>query len=127
MVNQLVGKAEAMIRANHFAGEDIQDTVRHLKEGYAQLRDLAALRKLRLSDAVESQQFFFRLNDTADWIKVRGRETRVEILVYFYGSKYALNFICLFRSRFGYELFNEKPNFYKKFLLNICQIYTNKE
>jgi hypothetical protein len=72
MVNQLVGKAEAMIRANHFAGEDIQDTVRHLKEGYAQLRDLAALRKLRLSDAVESQQFFFRLNDTADWIKVRG-------------------------------------------------------
>ena len=60
-----------MIRANHFAGEDIQDTVRHLKEGYAQLRDLAALRKLRLSDAVESQQFFFKLNDTTDWIKVR--------------------------------------------------------
>ncbi len=83
MVNQLVGKAEAMIRANHFAGEDIQDTVRHLKEGYAQLRDLAALRKLRLSDAVESQQFFFKLNDTADWIKVRGQETRGEILVFY--------------------------------------------
>jgi hypothetical protein len=86
MVNQLVGKAEAMIRANHFAGEDIQDTVRHLKEGYAQLRDLAALRKLRLSDAVESQQFFFRLNDTADWIKVRGSETREKYLCFITAS-----------------------------------------
>jgi hypothetical protein len=70
LVNQLVAKAEAMIRSGHFAAEDIQDTVRHLKEGYGQLKDLAAIRKLRLSDAVESQQFFFKLNDTLDWIKV---------------------------------------------------------
>ena len=73
IVNQLVGKAETMIRTNHFAAEDIQDTIRHLNEGYSQLRDLAALRKLRLSDAVESQQFFFKLNDALDWIKVCDR------------------------------------------------------
>ena len=58
-----------MIRSNHFAIDDIKDTIRHLNESYNRLKDLPSLRKLRLNDAVESQQFYFRLNEAFDWIQ----------------------------------------------------------
>ena len=58
-----------MVRKKHFAVDDIKDTIRHLNESYNRLKDLSSLRKLRLNDAVESQQFYFRLNEAFDWIQ----------------------------------------------------------
>jgi len=69
VVTSLINKAEQMVRSNHFALEDIKDTIKHLKESYNRLRDLSSLRKLRLNDAVESQQFYFKLNEAFEWIK----------------------------------------------------------
>jgi len=69
VVTSLINKAEQMVRSNHFALEDIKDTIKHLNESYNRLRDLSSLRKLRLNDAVESQQFYFKLNEAFEWIK----------------------------------------------------------
>merc|ERR1711892_485679 len=69
VVNSLINKAEQMVRSNHFALEDIKETIKHLNESYNRLRDLSSLRKLRLNDAVESQQFYFKLNEAFEWIK----------------------------------------------------------
>ena len=54
-----------MVRGGHFAAEDItdtSDTTKHLRESYTRLCDLSSLRKLKLNDAVESQQFYFKLS-----------------------------------------------------------------
>ena len=69
VVGLLTNKADQMVRAGHFAAADIKETIQGLKDGYTQLRDLSALRKLRLTDAVESQQFFAKLHEVVDWIK----------------------------------------------------------
>merc|ERR1719341_2965704 len=69
VVNSLINKAEQMVRSNHFALDDIKETIKHLNESYNRLRDLSSLRKLRLNDAVESQQFYFKLNEAFEWIK----------------------------------------------------------
>ena len=69
VVNSLINRAEQMIRSNHFAVDDIKDTIRHLNESYNRLKDLSSLRNLRLNDAVKSQQFYFRLNEAFDWIQ----------------------------------------------------------
>jgi len=69
VVNVLINKAEQMVRANHFAVDDIKETIKHLNESYIRLRDLSSLRKLRLNDAVESQQFYFKLNEALEWVK----------------------------------------------------------
>ena len=66
---ELISKAEKMIQSNHFAAEDISVTIKNLREGYSRLVDLSSLRKLRLSDAVESQQFYSKVNESFDWIK----------------------------------------------------------
>ena len=57
----LIGKADTMVRADHFASDDIKETMDNLEEGYSRLKDLSSLRKLRLNDAVESQQFYFKV------------------------------------------------------------------
>merc|ERR1719458_757318 len=44
-------------------------TIGNLSEGYTTLRDISSLRKLRLGDAVESQQFYFRVKEARDWIQ----------------------------------------------------------
>ena len=69
VVAQLVTKAEQMVRSTHFAADDIKMTIGNLSEGYTTLRDISSLRKLRLGDAVESQQFYFRVKEARDWIQ----------------------------------------------------------
>ena len=69
VVAQLVSKAEQMVRSTHFAADDIKMTIGNLSEGYTTLRDISSLRKLRLGDAVESQQFYFRVKEAHGWIQ----------------------------------------------------------
>ena len=76
-MNQLIGKAEQMIKSNHFASDDIKETITNLKEGYTRLVDLSSLRKLRLSDAVESQQFYSKLSEAFEWVKEKEPIIRV--------------------------------------------------
>ena len=76
-MNQLIGKAEHMMKSNHFASEDIKDTITNLKEGYTRLVDLSSIRKLRLNDAVESQQFYSKLSEAFEWVKEKEPIIRV--------------------------------------------------
>jgi len=68
-VTALEIKSDQMIRAQHFASDAIRATIANLKTNYAQLRDLAGLRKLRLVDAAEAQLFYTKLTDIVDWVK----------------------------------------------------------
>ena len=79
MIALLLDKADRMIRASHFAADDIRNTVEHLRESYDQLKDLSALRKLRLSDALESQQFYAQLHEVVDWIKEKEPILKVKL------------------------------------------------
>ena len=76
-MKELRDKAEKMIDSNHFAGEDISETIRNLQEGYTRLADLSSLRKLRLNDAVESQQFYSKVSEAFEWIKEKEPILRV--------------------------------------------------
>ena len=76
-MKNLLGKAEKMIHSDHFASEDISETIKNLKEGYNRLADLSSLRKLRLSDAVESQQFYSKISEAFEWIKEKEPILRV--------------------------------------------------
>merc|ERR1719445_207309 len=66
-----------MIGSNHFASEGISETIRNLQEGYTRLADLSSLRKLRLNDAVESQQFYSKVSEAFEWIKEKEPILRV--------------------------------------------------
>ena len=68
-MQELLSKAEKMIHSHHFAAEDIAVTIKNLREGYSRLMELSSLRKLRLADSVESQQFFSKVHEVNDWIK----------------------------------------------------------
>ena len=65
------------MKSNHFASEDIKDTITNLKEGYTRLVDLSSIRKLRLNDAVESQQFYSKLSEAFEWVKEKEPIIRV--------------------------------------------------
>merc|ERR1719347_742959 len=77
VINILIEKAEQMVRSNHFAEQDIKETIKNLNEGYTRLVDLSSLRKLRLSDAVESQQFYSKLSEAFEWVKEKEPIIRV--------------------------------------------------
>ena len=76
-MKELRGKAEKMIGSNHFASDGISETIRNLQEGYTRLADLSSLRKLRLNDAVESQQFYSKVAEAFEWIKEKEPILRV--------------------------------------------------
>merc|ERR1719285_283191 len=69
IITSLEVKSDQMIRGEHFASDAIRATIANLKANYAQLRDLAGLRKLRLVDAAEAQLFYTKLTDIVDWVK----------------------------------------------------------
>jgi len=56
VVNSLVSRAQQMVSAGHFSAAHIESMSNELQERLAHLRDLASVRRLRLLDAVESQQ-----------------------------------------------------------------------
>lgn len=55
VVSSLATRAQQMIRTGHFATPRIEAQAGELAERLAHLKDLAAVRRLRLLDAVESQ------------------------------------------------------------------------
>lgn len=58
-----------MIRDAHFASEEIEKHSNILQKKLINLRDLSAIRRLRLLDAVESQMFYVEANESETWMK----------------------------------------------------------
>jgi len=56
------------VRSSHGQSDEIEQVVREMVVRRDQLRDQTALRKLRLDDALESQQFFIQCHELMSWI-----------------------------------------------------------
>lgn len=67
-VQALVEKGEQLIKSNHQQSAEIGQVVKELVLRRDQLRDSSSLRKLRLDDALESQQFFIQCHELMSWI-----------------------------------------------------------
>lgn len=68
IVKSLIEKGEQLIKSNHQQSLEIESLVQDLALRRNQLRDASSLRKLRLNDALLSQQFFIQCHEINSWI-----------------------------------------------------------
>ena len=57
-----------LIKSSHQQSQEIEGLVQELALRRDQLRDASSLRKLRLDDALQSQQFFIQCHEMNSWI-----------------------------------------------------------
>ncbi|CAG0903884.1 unnamed protein product, partial [Darwinula stevensoni] len=69
MVNLVSTKGQQMMKSGHFASSQIDTKVRNLAARMAQLKDATSVRRLRLQDALESQQFLTEASEADAWLK----------------------------------------------------------
>lgn len=67
-VKALIEKGEQLVKSNHQQSQEIENLVEELVRRRNELRDAASLRKLRLDDALQSQQFFIQCHEINSWI-----------------------------------------------------------
>ena len=67
-VKSLVEKGEQLIKSNHGQSHEIENLVDDLVKRRNELRDASSLRKIRLDDALQSQQFFIQCHEIKSWI-----------------------------------------------------------
>ena len=64
-----------MIKSNHNQSREIEAIVNELLKTRNQLKDASAIRKLRLDDSLESQQFFIQCHELVS----RPKKLKVEV------------------------------------------------
>ncbi|XP_049531966.1 spectrin beta chain, non-erythrocytic 1 isoform X2 [Anopheles darlingi] len=69
IISALVQRGQQMIRDNHYALEQIERQCGLLQSKLVNLRNLSNVRRLRLLDAVESQQFYAEANEAEFWLR----------------------------------------------------------
>ncbi|XP_058824690.1 spectrin beta chain, non-erythrocytic 1 isoform X6 [Topomyia yanbarensis] len=69
IISALVQRGQQMIRENHYAMEQIERQSNQLQQKLINLRNLTNIRRLRLLDAVESQQFYAEANEAESWLR----------------------------------------------------------
>ncbi|XP_055611321.1 spectrin beta chain, non-erythrocytic 1-like isoform X3 [Uranotaenia lowii] len=65
----LIQRGQQMVRENHYAVEQIDGQCSLLQQKLINLRNLTNVRRLRLLDAVESQQFYAEANEAEGWLR----------------------------------------------------------
>lgn len=68
IISSLAHRGQQMIQNGHFASEEIEKCYRLVQTKLAAIRDLASVRRLRLSDAIDSQIFYSEVNEVESWI-----------------------------------------------------------
>ncbi|CAH1719477.1 unnamed protein product [Chironomus riparius] len=68
IISSLAHRGHQMIQNGHFASEEIEKCYRLVQTKLAAIRDLASVRRLRLSDAIDSQIFYSEVNEVESWI-----------------------------------------------------------
>ncbi|XP_050079457.1 spectrin beta chain, non-erythrocytic 1 [Anopheles maculipalpis] len=69
IISALVQRGQQMIRDSHYAVEQIERQCGQLQSKLVNLRNLTNVRRLRLLDAVESQQFYAEANEAEFWLR----------------------------------------------------------
>ncbi|CAG2101158.1 unnamed protein product [Medioppia subpectinata] len=67
LLTTIISKGHSLIRSQHFASNEIEALISELQNKIQTLKDGAAIRRLRLLDAVESQQFFSDVLEAENW------------------------------------------------------------
>ncbi|CAL8090883.1 unnamed protein product [Orchesella dallaii] len=68
LVTSLTTRANQMVRSGHFASEQITIRVQELTDKFQELKDSAAVRRLRLADSLLSQSFYDEANELTSWM-----------------------------------------------------------
>ncbi|UYV61076.1 SPTBN5 [Cordylochernes scorpioides] len=71
LIETVVGKGKQLVRSGHFASAEVEAALTGLQNQLSQLRDLASVRRLRLSDSLQSQIFYTELAETEAWLRER--------------------------------------------------------
>jgi spectrin beta len=71
LLTTIFSKGHSLIRSQHFASNEIESLINELQTKMQAIKDAAALRRLRLLDAVESQQFYTDVAEAENWWKER--------------------------------------------------------
>lgn len=68
VVSSLSTRATGMVRGGHFASDQITARVQSLTDRFQELKDSAAVRRLRLADSLLSQSFYDEANELISWM-----------------------------------------------------------
>ncbi|CAG2161762.1 unnamed protein product, partial [Oppiella nova] len=67
LLTTIISKGHSLIRSQHFASTEIEALISELQNKIQTLKDGAAIRRLRLLDAIESQQFYSDVLEAEHW------------------------------------------------------------
>ncbi|CAH1792768.1 unnamed protein product [Owenia fusiformis] len=71
LIESVANTAHHMIETKHYAADNVRQKLENLQSQVEQLKELAAQRRLKLLDAVESQKFYAEVTEAEVWIKER--------------------------------------------------------
>ncbi|GAB6026067.1 hypothetical protein CHUAL_012270 [Chamberlinius hualienensis] len=69
LIQAVISRAQQMIRSNHFAASTVEKRMQTVTSELQRLKDLTSIRRLRLSDAVESQMFYTEIAEALVWVE----------------------------------------------------------
>lgn len=68
IISSLIHRGQQMIQNSHYASEEIEKCNRLVQTKLAAIRDLASVRRLRLLDAIDSQEFYTEVSEVESWM-----------------------------------------------------------
>jgi spectrin beta len=68
LIEAVANTAHHMVEKKHYASKEVQQRLDYLNSQLQQLKDLAAQRKARLQDALESQTFYTEVAEAKSWM-----------------------------------------------------------
>ena len=58
----MASSAERMVKAKHFASDDIEQRLKELRKELQELKTLASVRKLKLQESLEAQKVMIKIS-----------------------------------------------------------------
>ncbi|XP_046630760.1 spectrin beta chain, non-erythrocytic 1-like isoform X4 [Daphnia pulicaria] len=74
VIATVVSRGQQMIKSNHFAIHQVEQSLQQLQSQLTTLKDHASIRRLRLLDAVESQMFYSEAIEAETWIREKRQQ-----------------------------------------------------
>ncbi|XP_071162084.1 spectrin beta chain-like isoform X8 [Mytilus edulis] len=69
LIDYVATSAERMVKAKHFASEDIEQRLQELHTQLQELKKLASVRKKKLQESVEAQKFYTEVSEADMWME----------------------------------------------------------
>ena len=69
LIDYVASSAERMVKAKHFASDDIEQRLKELRKELQELKTLASVRKLKLQESLEAQKFYTEVSEVDVWME----------------------------------------------------------